>query len=47
MSAFWLKLIGTSEGQCEVGYQRSYVDFARRPRQIRPGDRMILYACGG
>ena len=46
MSAF-LKMIGSSENPCPEPYARSYADFARRPRQIHPGDHLVLYACGG
>jgi hypothetical protein len=46
-SATWLKMIGTSPGRCPEVYDRSYADFPRRPRRIRPGDRMVLYAVGG
>ena len=47
MSACWLKMIGTTENPCRESYTRKYADFARRPRRIHPGDRMVLYAVGG
>jgi len=47
MSAFWLKMIGTSESPCPESYTRDYADFARKPRHIHPGDHMVLYAVGG
>jgi hypothetical protein len=46
MAAFWLKMIGTRERPCPEPYARPQVDFVRRPRRIRPGDRMVLYAVG-
>jgi hypothetical protein len=46
MSECWLKMIGTTEGPCPEHYTVTYADFARRPRRIRPGDRMVLYAVG-
>jgi hypothetical protein len=47
MSAFWLKMIGSTENPCPEPYTRSYADFSRRPRHIHSGDYMILYAVGG
>ena len=47
MSAAWLKLIGTTEDPCQEVYDEAYADFAKRPRQVTVGDRMILYAVGG
>jgi hypothetical protein len=46
MAAFWLKMIGTRERPCREPYDRPHVDFVRRPRRIRGGDRMVLYAVG-
>ncbi len=48
MSKYWLKLIGTSERHCPDIYDDLYVESRGRMRmhQIRPGDRMILYAVG-
>lgn len=47
MSAAWLKMIGTTEDPCPEVYDKAYADFAKRPRQVTVGDRMILYAVGG
>lgn len=47
MSAYWLKMIGTTESPCLESYTRNYADFARRPRRIHSGDWMVLYAVGG
>lgn len=47
MSAYWLKLIGSSQNPCPEPYTRTHADFARRPRNIEIGDHMILYATGG
>jgi mRNA-degrading endonuclease RelE of RelBE toxin-antitoxin system len=47
MSTFWLKMIAMVERPLSGSYAREYVDFARRPRRIHPGDHMILYAVGG
>jgi hypothetical protein len=47
MSAFWLKMIGSTENPCPEPYTRSYADFSRMPRRIRSGDHLILYAVGG
>lgn len=46
MSPF-LKLIGSAENPCPEPYSQSFVDFSRRPRQIRRGDHLVLYAAGG
>ncbi|MDQ3743941.1 MAG: EVE domain-containing protein [Acidobacteriota bacterium] len=46
MSAF-LKLIGSAENPCPEFYEKSYVDFSRNPRQVQPGDHLVLYAAGG
>src|SRR5688572_17258901 len=46
MAAFWLKMIGTTDRPCPEQYDRPTVDFVRRPRRVRPGDRMALYAVG-
>ena len=46
----WLKLIGNHDRECPMDYAftHDYVHFRkRRPRSIRPGDRMVLYAVGG
>jgi hypothetical protein len=40
-------MIGTSQRPCPDPYTRDYADFARMPRQIRPGDYLVLYAVGG
>jgi hypothetical protein len=47
MSAYWLKMIGMTEEPCPENYERSYVDYAQRPRRVRQGDYMVLYAVGG
>jgi len=47
MSAYWLKMIGSTENPCPEPYTRSYADFSRRPSRVRAGDHMILYAVGG
>ena len=49
MSENWLKIIGTNKEPYPVKYERPYVDFSKskRPRAIRPGDRLVLYAAGG
>ena len=47
MNAAWLKLIGTTEDPCPEVYERTYADFAKKPRHVTLGDRMILYAVGG
>lgn len=46
MSAF-LKLIGSAEHPCPEPYVKNYVDFSRNPRQVQPGDHLVLYAAGG
>jgi len=46
MSAF-LKLIGSADNPCPEPYEKSYVDFSRNPRQVNPGDHLVLYAAGG
>jgi hypothetical protein len=46
----WLKMIFSYRCECpkDYAFTRDYVHFRnRRPRSIRPGDRMVLYACGG
>jgi hypothetical protein len=47
MAGFWLKMIGTTERPCPDPYTLDYADFSRMPRQILPGDHMVLYAVGG
>lgn len=47
MSAYWLKMIGSTENPCPEPYTRGYADFSRRPRHVHTGDHMILYAVGG
>jgi len=48
MSNLWLKMIGTSDRPCPDSYVREHVDFrGKKPRQIHPGDFMVLYAVGG
>lgn len=46
MSAF-LKLIGSTENPCPELYAKNYADFSRRPRQVKLGDHLVLYAAGG
>lgn len=46
MTAF-LKLIGSTENPCPEPYEEPFVDFARHPRQVHPGDHLVLYAAGG
>src|SRR6266566_6402633 len=45
--ASWLKMIGTSGSPWTGPYTRNHVDFARKPRHIHSGDRLVLYAVGG
>lgn len=45
MSPF-LKLIGSAKNPCPEPYSHSFVDFSRRPLQIRKGDHLVLYAAG-
>jgi hypothetical protein len=47
MSAQWLKMIGTTENPCPESWNRGHTDFVRKPRRVRPGDHMVLYAVGG
>ena len=49
MSEIWLKLIGRSGAPAPEHYAKLYVDFSRskRPRDVHPGDHVILYAAGG
>ena len=47
MGAAWLKMIGTTEDPCPEVYAKAYADFAKRPRRVKSGDGMILYAVGG
>jgi len=49
MSETWLKLIGTSDKPAPEFYDKPYVDFSKskRPRDVRPGDQVVLYAAGG
>ena len=47
MSAFWLKLIGSTENPRRTPYERDYVHFPTKPSGITPGDRLLLYAVGG
>ncbi|MDX6693823.1 MAG: hypothetical protein QOF02_1426 [Blastocatellia bacterium] len=46
MSGLWLKMIGPTQEACPEPYERSYVDFSRRPARVHSGDHMILYAVG-
>src|SRR5258708_37440525 len=49
MGSFWLKMIGTSKQRWPVNksYDRKFVGFRhRKPRGIRAGDQMVLYAVG-
>lgn len=50
MSAFWLKMIGTSVDPWPVGkpYNLQHIGFRGlyKPSGIRSGDRMVLYAVG-
>lgn len=45
----FLKLIGFGKNPCPEPYEEPYADFSlsRRPRRIREGDYLILYAAGG
>jgi hypothetical protein len=47
MSAYWLKIIGTSEGPCPGTYAVEHADFKKKPRHMQSGDLMVLYAVGG
>ncbi|MCM3869236.1 MAG: EVE domain-containing protein [Pyrinomonadaceae bacterium] len=48
MNQFWLKVVGTQEEEIRR-YEKTHVGFPKnkRPRNINPGDRMVLYAVGG
>ncbi len=48
MSTAWLKVIGESKHPRER-YEESFIGFPKRqrPRNIRVGDQMVLYAVGG
>jgi hypothetical protein len=43
----FLKTIGSGRNPCPEPYTRPYADFSHYPRQVRPGDHLILYAAGG
>lgn len=45
----FLKIIGSGLSPCPEPYKQPFADFSptRRPRQIREGDYLILYAAGG
>lgn len=47
MSAFWLKLIGSTENPRRTPYERDYVNFPTKPSGITLGDWLLLYAVGG
>ena len=40
-------MIGTTENPCPESWTHGHVDFVRKPRRVRPGDHMVLYAVGG
>jgi hypothetical protein len=42
-----MKMIGLTERPLTDCYTLPHADFTRRPRRIRPGDLMVLYAVGG
>ena len=46
MSRFWLKMIGTHDRPCPLGYSEQYADSRQPMHEIQPDDRMILYAVG-
>jgi hypothetical protein len=46
MSKAWLKMIGTSEKPCPDSWEHAHVHFKYKPRDIHPGDHMVLYAVG-
>lgn len=46
MSVF-LKLIGSADAPWNDFYDKEYVDFSGRPRQVKPDDFLVLYAAGG
>lgn len=43
----FLKTIGSGRNPCPEPYTRPYADFSHYPRQVKPGDHLILYAAGG
>ncbi len=43
---FFLKMIGTTDRPLTEPYTLPYADFTFWPRQLRPGDIMVLYAVG-
>jgi hypothetical protein len=47
MTRYFLKMIGSSEKRCPEDYQQPYADFSKRPRKVKAGHFMILYAVGG
>jgi uncharacterized protein (DUF433 family) len=44
---FFLKLIGSTDAPWQGLYEEDYVDFPQPPRQVGPGDYLVLYAVGG
>jgi hypothetical protein len=47
MSEYWLKMIGTAEMPCPDPYVLKFAAYTKKPRRVRPGDGLILYAVGG
>jgi alpha-D-ribose 1-methylphosphonate 5-phosphate C-P lyase len=43
----FLKTIGSGRNPCPEPYARPYADFSHNPRQVKPGDHLVLYAAGG
>jgi len=46
---YWLKMIGSGNAPYPTLYDKPWVDFSRSrwPRQVHPGDHLVLYASGG
>lgn len=43
----FLKTIASGRNPCPEPYTRPYADFSHYPRQVKPGDHLVLYAAGG
>lgn len=43
----FLKTIGSGKNPCPEPYIKPYADFSHYPRQVKPGDHLVLYAAGG
>lgn len=42
----FLKTIGSGKNPCPEPYAKPYADFSHYPRQVKPDDRLVLYAAG-